>query len=159
DDAVRRVLRAKQQLGLFADPYRYSDAERERTYTLTPESRALAREAGRKAIVLLKNEGALLPLRKDLGRLLVVGALANNGRAALGSWHAQGQPSDVVSVLDDIRGAVPRTTQVAYARGASPLSDDRSGIAEAVQAAGQADVVIAVVGETDDQNGEARSRT
>lgn len=158
DDAVRRVLRAKQQLGLFKDPYRFSDPARERAQTLTPEARALAREAGDKAIVLLKNE-QVLPLARDLGRVLVVGALANSGRSALGAWSAVGRAEDVVSVLDGIRGAVSQRTQVMYARGADAISDDRSGIAEAVTQAKNADVVIAVVGETNDQNGEARSRS
>jgi beta-glucosidase len=158
DAAVRRVLRAKQQLGLFKDPYRFSDPAREKAQTLTPEARALAREAGDKAIVLLKND-KVLPLARDLGRVLVVGALANSGRSSLGAWSALGRPEDVVSVLDGIRGAVSQRTQVMYARGADATSDDRSGIAEAVVQAKHADVVIAVVGETNDQNGEARSRS
>jgi beta-glucosidase len=158
DDAVRRVLRAKQQLGLFDDPYRFSDPAREQAQTLTPEARALAREAGDKAIVLLKNE-QVLPLARDLGHVLVVGALANSGRSSLGAWSALGRAEDVVSVLDGIRGAVSQRTRVMYARGAGASSDDRSGIAEAVTQAKHADVVIAVVGETNDQNGEARSRS
>lgn len=159
DAAVRRVLRAKQQLGLFDDPYRYSHPEREAARTLTPQTRALAREAAAQSIVLLKNEPALLPLRKDVGSIAVVGSLASDKRSVLGSWSALGRPEEAVSVLDGIRRAVSAETRVVYARGAAPSSNDRSGFAEAERAARGADVVVAVLGETDDMSGEARSRT
>src|SRR5690606_866203 len=122
DDAVRRVLTAKERLGLFDDPYRYSDSRRERERMLTPSLRSLARDAGRRSIVLLKNEGALLPLRKELGTLAVVGALAEDARSALGSWRAAGRDEDAVTVLDGIRRAVSKDTRVLYARGAAPDS-------------------------------------
>jgi len=159
DAAVRRVLRAKQQLGLFEDPYRYCDAQREQTRILTKESRALAREAASQSIVLLKNAGAVLPLRKDLGSIAVVGALAVDARASLGSWPGLGQPADAVTVLEGIRRAVGPKTRVSYARGAAATSGDQSGFAEAERVAREADVVVAVVGEIDDMSGEARSRT
>jgi beta-glucosidase len=159
DAAVRRVLEAKQRLGLFDDPYRYHDPQRERARTLTPALRALAREAAQKAIVLLKNQGELLPLKKDLGTIAVVGALADDARSALGAWEASGRAEDAVSVLAGIRRAVSPRTRVVYARGASPNSSDVAGLAEAERAARAADVVIAVVGESQDMSGEAKSRS
>ena len=159
DASVRRVLKAKKDLGLFEDPYRYSDPQREKARTLTEESRALAREAAGQSIVLLKNEGPVLPLRKDVSSIAVVGALAVDTRAVLGSWPGLGQPTDAVSVLDGIRRAVSDKTRVTYARGAAATSVDRSGFDEAERAAREADVVVAVIGEIEDMSGEARSRT
>jgi beta-glucosidase len=159
DAAVRRVLRAKQQLGLFDDPYRYSDPGREAARTLAPEARALAREAAAQSIVLLKNQPALLPLRRDVDSIAVIGALATDTRAALGSWSGLGQPSDAVSVLEGIRRTVSANTKLVYARGADPIATDRSGFAAAERAARRADVVVAVLGETAEMSGEARSRT
>jgi beta-glucosidase len=159
NDAARRVLEAKHKLGLLADPYRYSDPKREQARTLTPETRALAREAAGKSIVLLRNQAELLPLRKNLGTLAVVGALADDPRAVLGSWSAIGEAKDAISVLAGIRAAVAPSTRVVYARGASPSGSDASGFDEAERAARGADAVVLVVGETADMNGEASSRT
>jgi beta-glucosidase len=158
DAAVRRVLEAKLSLGLFDDPYRYSDAAREAARTATPEARALSREAARESLVLLENRGQILPLRKELGTIAVIGALADDTRSVLGNWAAVGRPEEAVSVLAGIRAAVSPKTRVLYARGASPKSDDTSGFAEAERVARSADAVIAVVGETEDMSGEARSR-
>ncbi|KIH81701.1 beta-glucosidase BglX [Pseudomonas batumici] len=159
DSAVRRVLEAKQRLGLFDDPYRYSDAAREKANLLTPQSRALAREAAQKSMVLLKNEKALLPLHKDLPKLLVVGALADDQRSTLGSWPGDGRAKESISVLQGIKGAVSSATQVVYIQGASPDDLDLSEIDKAHQAALDADVVIAVLGERANMSGEARSRS
>lgn len=158
DDAVRNVLRAKQRLGLFEHPYRYSDPDRERAQTLTPALRALAREAGQKSIVLLKNTDALLPLPKDLHRVLVVGSLAADAQATLGSWAPAARAEDSVTVLQGIQRAVSSRTQVLYQPGASPTSPDTQGIAAAQEAARQVDVVVAVLGETAAMSGEAASR-
>ena len=111
DSAVLRVLRAKQALGLFDDPYRYSDTVRERTVTLTAEHRAAARDLARKAIVLLKNDvsgdAPALPLPKDLRSIAVIGPLADDARSALGSWAGAGKPEDVVTLLAGVREALP----------------------------------------------------
>ena len=158
DEAVRRVLRVKYRLGLFSDPYLRSDAARERSAILTAQNRAAAREGGRRAIVLLKNDGNTLPLRKSLGSIAVVGELAADSNVVLGNWQALGRKEDAVPVLDGIRHAVPSAT-VTYARGASPTSNDTSGIAEAVRVARTADAVVLVVGETADMSAEAESRS
>ena len=158
NEAVRRVLRVKYRLGLFSDPYRRSDAARERSAILTAQNRAAARDGARRAIVLLKNDGNILPLRKNVGSIAVIGALAADSSVVLGNWQALGQKEDAVSVLDGIRRAVPGAT-VTYARGASPASSDSSGIAEAIRVARAADAVVLVVGETGEMSAEAESRS
>ena len=158
DEAVRRVLRLKYRLGLFQDPYRYSDTTRQRTLTLAPEHLAAAREIGRKSIVLLKNERRVLPLSKTLGTIAVIGPLADDRRSMLGSWHADGRAEEAVTILAGIRQAVSPRTRVIYARGTSVDSMNTSGFAEAVAAARQADAVVLVLGEHADMSGEAASR-
>ncbi|MBX6330316.1 MAG: glycoside hydrolase family 3 C-terminal domain-containing protein, partial [Gemmatimonadaceae bacterium] len=158
DDAVRRVLRAKYRLGLFEDPYRYSDTVRERVQTLTPEHRAAARAMARESMVLLRNEHGLLPLSKSLSTIAVIGALAADTASVLGPWAAAGRAADAVCVLDGIRRAVSPATRVRYARGAEVEGSDTSGFAEAVRAAREADVVVLVLGERSDMSGEASSR-
>lgn len=158
DDAVRRVLKAKQRLGLFADPYRYSDEARQRASVLTPQHRALAREAAQQSIVLLKNTDALLPLPKHLRNLLVVGSLATDAQATIGPWSAQGRADDSITILQGIRNAVAPNTEVVYLPDASPLSQKVQNLPAIRQAAQKAQVVIAVLGESADQSGEAHSR-
>jgi beta-glucosidase len=160
--AVRRVLRAKYRLGLFEDPFRYSDPDREKRLILAPEHLAEARALARKSIVLLKNaprgKAPVLPLKKDLTTIAVIGTLATDRRSALGSWATSGREEDAVSVLDGIRQAVPKTN-VVYAAGAPVEGTDTSGFAEAVSAARGADAVIMVLGEHHDMSAEARNRT
>lgn len=158
DNAVRRVLQAKQKLGLFDDPYRYSDPTREQALTLTPETRSLAREAAQKSIVLLKNDGDLLPLSKDLRRLVVVGALAADPKSTLGPFAATGLPDESITILEGIKRAVSPATHLVFVPGASPASEERSGIDEAERAVMDADAVVAVLGESSDMSGEAKSR-
>ncbi|HEX6048221.1 MAG TPA: beta-glucosidase BglX [Gemmatimonadaceae bacterium] len=158
DSAVRRVLRAKYELGLFDAPYRYSSVARERALTLAPAFVTEAREMARRSIVLLKNDGATLPLRKDLGAIAVIGPLADDARSALGSWAAAGRPQDAVTPLAGIRQAVGGRARVLYARGASVDSADTSGFADAVRLTREADAVVLVVGEHQDMSAEARNR-
>jgi beta-glucosidase len=150
DAAVRHVLGAKMKLGLFEDPYRVAPAP--------PPDRALARRAARESIVLLKNEGGILPLAAGAKTIAVIGPLAADTEAPLGPWHTYGRPGDVVSVLAAVRERAGRGTTVRYARG-TPLTDaDTSGIPEAVALARSADVSILVLGEADSMSGEASSR-
>ena len=168
DSAVHRVLRVKAAIGLFDDPYRGSSPERERREILTPQNRTAAREIAREAIVLLTNRAAggapALPLRKSIRSLAVIGKLANDSGAPLGSWHGAGRREDVVTVLAGLRSALPGV-QIGYAAGVPldtvRIEDDRyaSGIAEAAQLASSADAVILVLGEHADMTGESASRT
>jgi beta-glucosidase len=159
NQAARRVLRAKYLLGLFSDPYRYSDTTRERVRTLTPEHLAAARDMARKSIVLLKNANATLPLSKNLRTLAVIGPLADDAASVLGSWQAEGRPEDAITVLEGIRRALPGGSQVLYAKGASVASDDTTGFAEAERLARQAQAVVLVLGEDRDMSGESRNRS
>ena len=156
DKAVRRILRVKYQLGLFEHPYAPED--RIPTSVMTPEHVQAARQAGRESIVLLKNQGSLLPLAKELGTLAVIGPLADNKPACLGCWIAEGKADEAVTVLEGIKAQVSKRTKVLYAQGCETNSQDETGFAAAVTLASQADAVVLVVGETSDMSGEAHSR-
>ncbi len=161
DSAVVRVLRAKHALGLFDDPYRYSDSLRERRVTLRPEHRAAARALAREAIVLLENRASgaapTLPLRRDLRSVAVIGPLADDAKSALGGWWGAGKPEDAVTPLAGLRRALPRA-QVTHVRGAPVDTADTAGFAAARAAARAADAVVLVLGERQDMSAEASSR-
>ena len=171
DDAVRRILTIKFRLGLFDDPYRYCDADRERRVVLSREHLEAARDVARRSIVLLKNEGGLLPLSRTTGSIAVIGPLAADTDTPLGSWRARAIPGSAVSLLDGIRTAVGDGVEITYAEGA-PLAvgersflqeltfntEDTSGFAAAVAAAEAADTVVIAIGEEAFQSGEARSQ-
>jgi beta-glucosidase len=160
DEAVLRILRVKEQLGLFDKPMQYHDVERETRELLAPEHREAARAVARQSIVLLKNEGRLLPLdATKLRSIAVIGALATDGLSSLGSWRAQGKADDVVTVLAGISAAVPTTVKITSVPGADPRNNDLSGIAAAVKLARAADLTILMIGEDFDLSGEARSRS
>jgi beta-glucosidase len=151
DSAVMRVLRAKQRLGLFRDPYRA------RTAPAAAESRALARRAARESIVLLKNERNVLPLDPKTATIAVIGPLADNKLEPLGPWHTQGRAEDVITVLQGVRGRVPGA-QIIYAQGSGIDDTVTSGFGAAVAAAKRANVAVLVLGERGDMSGEAASR-
>jgi beta-glucosidase len=156
DESVRRVLRAKFMLGLFDNPY--ADPATEAAVILRDDHVAAARDAARKSMVLLKNEGALLPLADDISSVAVIGPLADNQNDPLGAWHTMGRPQDVVTVLAGIQHRVAPTTTVTYAQGSTVIGPETDGFAEAVEAARNADVAIVVVGEREFETGEAASR-
>ena len=158
DDAVRRVLRAKYRLGLFEDPYRYSDTTRERELALAPAHLAESRDMARRSVVLLKNDRNTLPLSKTARTIAVIGPLATDARSAIGSWAAYGRAEDAVTVLEGIRQAVPAGTRVLHAKGAEVEGTDTSGFREALRIARQADVVVLVIGEREDMSAEAANR-
>lgn len=160
DESVRRVLRAKYRMGLFEDPYRYCNVEREKARTLTADSRKAAREMARKSMVLLDNTGGVLPLDKQkVKTLAVIGPLADLRRAMLGNWAGAGRDEDAITPLAGIRAAVGSGTQVVYVEGTSLEGGETTGIAEAVKAAQQADAVLLFLGEHPDMSAEARNRT
>jgi beta-glucosidase len=160
DEAVLRILRVKEQLGLFDKPMQYHDTERETRELLSPAHRDAARAIARQSMVLLKNDGKLLPLNPGkLRTLAVVGALATDGLSALGSWRAQGKAEEAVTALQGITAALPGTVKVLSAAGADPRTADLSGVAAAVKIAKSADVTVLIIGEDFDLSGEARSRS
>jgi len=177
DDACRRILEAKYKLGLFTDPFLYADESRMSRDILTPDTRQAAREIATHSFVLLKNNNQTLPLKKS-GTIALVGPLANDKRNMLGTWSVSGDWQKSVSVMEGIKNA-GTGMNVIYAKGAN-ISDDsllvartnvfgteiekdsrtaEQMISEAVDAAGKADVVVAVVGEAADMTGEASSRS
>lgn len=159
DEAVRRILRYKFRLGLFDDPYKYSDEAREEEWVLHENHLETAREMARKSMVLLKNENDLLPLSKELETLAVIGPLADNQQEIIGSWSAAGDYTDAVSLLDGIQEAVSENTTILHAKGADIQGDDRNGFEEAVNTAEQSDAVILALGEAALMSGEAASRS
>lgn len=161
DAAVKAILEMKYRLGLFEDPFRYSDLNRQKTGLYKPEYLEAARDVARKSMVLLKNENNALPLAATARRIAVIGPLGNSKTDMIGSWSAAGdrqtRPVTLVEGLQARRNA----PQITYAKGASYEigNTDTSGFAEAIAAAQNSDVIIAAMGEKWDQTGEAASRT
>ncbi len=156
DAAVSAILAAKFRLGLFDDPYRYSDADREAHAMLRPESLAASRDLARKSCVLLKNEPAALPLRAD-ARIALIGQLGGVQRDMNGSWQGKSREQDAVSLRTALEKAFPG--RVTYALGAKTQGIDRSGFDEAIAAAKKSDVIVAALGEGWFMSGEASSRS
>lgn len=184
DNAVREVLGAKYDMGLFADPYLRIGKAEDDPADVKADSRlhrAEAREVARKSLVLLKNQNETLPLKKQ-ARIALVGPLAKAPIDIMGSWAAAGQPAQSVTVFDGMRNAIGQQDNLIYARGAN-ITDDQKivdylnflnfdapevvndprpaqvMIDEAVKAAQQADMVVAVVGESRGMSHESSSRT
>jgi len=179
NEACKQVLEAKYKLGLFADPYRGCSAERASNEIFTPANRQAAREIAERSMVLLKNSNQTLPLKKS-GTIALIGPLADDQRNLLGSWSAAGDWSRVVSVLTGITNAVGTAVRVSYAKGANLVDDSyllrtlnaegggdiaqdkrspQELLMEAVATANQADIVVAVLGESQNMSGEAASRS
>jgi beta-glucosidase len=159
DRAVRRILSAKYDLGLFDDPYCYCDSAREAEMVLHDHFITQAHELACKSIVLLKNENDILPIRKDVPTLSIIGNLAADTRSPMGAWKGFGQEQDVITVLQGIQRAVAKQTRVLYAEGYAFTKEHKNLHTEALAVARQGDVVILVVGEHSDMSGEARSRS
>ena len=157
DEAARRVLRLKHRLGLFDDPY--TDESREERTLLSPEHVALAREVAGRSLVLLKNDGDVLPLRKDLRSIAVLGPLADDRESPLGHWRGDGRADDVVTLRAGVEAKLGPKVRVSYAKGCEAEGGDGGGIEEAVRLAREADAAIVAVGETSKMSGEASSRT
>lgn len=170
DDAVKRVLRVKFKLGLFDDPYRYSNAELLEKVPFE-EHLEVARDVARKSIVLLKNENELLPLKSTVKNIAVIGPLADDKDTPIGNWRAQGEANSAVSVLEGIKNAAGNDVNITYAKGTElgigersflmPLeinTTDRSGFEEAIKTASEADLVVMALGEDAFQSGEGRSQ-
>lgn len=177
DAACRRVLIAKQKLGLFDVPYRGLDEARRQAVTLTAENRKLAREAAAHSCVLLKNTG-VLPLARENATIAVVGPLVDSRANMQGTWAVAARAEESVTVLEGMRAALGNSARILYAKGANIVDDpdlaarlnvfgeiasidSRSPddlIAEAVDVARRADVVVACVGEAREHTGESSTR-
>jgi len=158
DDAVRRILRKKFELGLFDDPYKFSDEQREEQVLNDPQNRVAARQMAQKSMVLLKNERQTLPLTRQLRKIALIGPLAKARRDLNGSWIVVDDTTRITSLYEAMRQRTGKTTELLYAKGCEVSGDSRAGFVAAVAAARQADVVLLTVGETWDMSGEAKSR-
>jgi len=158
DRAVRRVLQLKFRLGLFEKPY--VDETLAPGIILKTESRDAARETAEKAAVLLKNEGGLLPLapNQQKQKIALIGPLADNKEALLGTWAGQGQPEDVISILEGIQGVLGEKAELTCVPGCDIKGATAPDFGPALAAAQAADVVIVALGESADMSGEAHSR-
>ena len=180
DQACRRVLEAKYKLGLFKDPYRGVTEARAKATEMQPAYQEAARDITRRTLVLLKNDKQTLPLRNTVN-VAVVGPLADRAQDMIGNWSAAGNGKQAVSILQGIKNVGGPGVRVTYAQGVNVTDDEQliarlnayggegyklaidprpaeTSIAEAVQAAQGADVVVAVVGESQGMTGEAASR-
>lgn len=156
DEAVRRILRVKFRLGLFDNPYTPELPENERY--LLPAFRRAAEQAAAESMVLLKNEGGVLPLSAEGGRIALIGPMADDKVHLMGSWEGKGLPEDVRSILDGMRSEFG-PGRVTTARGCGFDGDDDSGFEEALRTASAADVVVLCLGEMQQWSGENGTRS
>lgn len=178
DQACRRVLEAKYKLGLFTDPYKFTDPERVKTSVYTPEHIAAARKIAAESFVLLKNENAVLPLKKE-GTVAVIGPLANTRSNMPGTWSVAADLTKPATLLEGIQAVGGEKVNVLYAKG-SNLTEDatletnasmfgrelgrdnrtkQELLSEALSVARRSDVIVAALGETSEFSGEASSRS
>lgn len=175
NQACRRVLEAKYRLGLFADPYRYCDGKRAKKELYTQENRMVARDAAAETFVLLKNEGDVLPLKKQ-GKIALVGPLANTRSNLAGTWCVAYTPERYSTLKEAMERALDGKAEVLYAPGCNVWSDeqrqkdgefgktiergdDAQMMEEAMKVAEKADVIVCAMGETADMTGECATRT
>ena len=171
DDAVSRILKVKYELGLFDDPYKYLDNEREKNVTGSKEILDATLEIAKHSIVLLKNEGNILPLKKNGQKIALIGPLADDKNSPLGNWRIAAENNSAVSVLEAMKEY--KGNRLSHAMGVKLVNKvpdgfheevsinetDKTGISNAIRVARDADVVVMVLGEYGFQSGEGRSRT
>lgn len=170
DDAVRRILRVKYELGLFDNPYRFLDEKREKEVIGSKANREAVLDMAKKSIVLLKNDTNLLPLKKSGQKIVLLGSLAESKNSPLGSWRIAVDSNTAVSVLEGmqqykgnslnyVKGLDLTTLEPTFLTEVQYNTTDKSGFEAAKNAAKDADVVVMVLGEHGFSSGEARSRT
>jgi len=178
DNACRLILKAKFQLGLFDDPYKYIDKDRASKDIFSEEHRAVARKAAAESMVLMKNDNDILPLKKE-ANIALIGPLANNKENMVGTWSVSSDISKSISIFQGLKNVSSGSQNINYAKGSNLVADadlekrismfgkntyrdDRSEaemIAEAVRLAKASDVVVAVLGEASESSGESSSLT
>jgi beta-glucosidase len=159
NDACKRVLDAKFDLGLFEDPYRYSDEKREKETIYKPEFLDAALAIANKSMVLLKNNNSVLPLNKNQ-KIAFVGPLVSDDKNIIGSWAALGDRSGyATSVKEGVLKLLGTTTNCTFDEGVDIQSANKSLMQKAIDNAKNADVIVAVMGESENMSGEAGSKT
>lgn len=161
DDAVRRILKKKFELGLFDDPYKFCSKEREKQQWDNKAHLAFEREIAAKSIVLLKNEKQLLPLSKQTKSIALIGPFIKGVKDHLGFWSYDwpDDSSRITTIWDAAKEKLSTDAKMIYAKGCDITDTSKAGFAEAIEAAKQADVVVISVGEARDMSGEAKSRS
>ena len=158
DDAVRRILTAKFKLGLFKDPYRFCNEQREKETIFSPVHQQAALDMAHKSIVLLKNENNILPLTTKK-TIALIGPLAADGTQLIGAWSGAGEGDKCVSVLTAFQNRARKDGfTLLHAHGTDISGMDKKGFTEAIALANQSDIIIAVVGESKEMSGEAAVR-
>ena len=170
DDAVKRILKVKFELGLFEDPYKYCDSDREKRVVGSKEINEVVLDMAKKSIVLLKNENNLLPLKKEGQKIALIGPLSDDKNSPLGSWRIAADDNTAISVLEGMKQYDKNT--LTHQKGADLVVGNpafvfeteinetgTSGFQAAIKIAKNADVVVMVLGEYGFQSGEGRSRT
>ncbi len=161
DDAVKRILIKKFEMGLFDDPFRFCNTEREQQQWNNPSNLEIEKQVAEKSIVLLKNENQLLPLSRQTKTIALIGPFIKSVRDNLGFWSYP-WPDDtarIISPWQGIQNKISKESKLLYAKGCNVNDTTTAGFAEAVKVASQADIVIMNVGEAPDMSGEAKSRS
>ncbi|MGG9962643.1 beta-glucosidase BglX [Ferruginibacter sp. SUN106] len=161
DEAVKRILKKKFEMGLFSDPYKFCNEEREKQQWNNADNISFSREIAKKSIVLLKNEHQLLPLSKQTKNIAMIGPLVKAVRDNLGFW-SYSWPDDtarIVTLWNGVQNKLNNTSNLLYAKGCNINDNNKDGFDEAIAVAKQADVVVLSVGEAPDMTGEAKSRS
>jgi beta-glucosidase len=178
DRAVTLILNAKYDLGLFHDPYKYCDTNRAKTEIFTSAHRNEARKIAAESLVLLKNEGQLLPLKKS-GTIALIGPLAEAKENMAGTWSVATKQENSISLFNGMKSVIGNAAKILYAKGSNLdydaayeeratmfgktlHRDQRTNeqlLAEALQIANQSDIIVAALGESAEMSGESSSRT
>ncbi|RYF26845.1 MAG: glycosyl hydrolase [Flavobacteriales bacterium] len=158
DEAVKRILYKKFELGLFDNPYRFSDEKREQKVMNDPKYKEVAKSAAQRSIVLLKNANNTLPLSKATNNIALIGPLVNAKRDQAGSWVVYADTANMVSVYEGVKQKV-KAAKLNVVEGTAITDTSTAGFKDAVNAAKNADAVVMVLGENWDMSGEAKSRT
>ncbi|WP_265130893.1 beta-glucosidase BglX [Chryseobacterium oranimense] len=161
DEAAGRILTKKFEMGLFDDPYRFSNEKRQKEQTDNQENRKFGREFGSKSIVLLKNKGNILPLSKNVNTVALIGPFGKETVANHGFWSVafKDDSQRIVSQFDGIKNQLDKNSTLLYAKGCNVDDQDKSMFAEAIETAKKAEVVIMTLGEGHAMSGEAKSRS
>jgi beta-glucosidase len=159
DSAVRRILEAKVKLGLFEDPYRYCNNNRQEGEVMTAAHRDFARGLVARSCVLLKNSEEILPVSEKVKKIAVIGPLGNSKKDMLGNWYAAGDPEKAITLYEGLLNRDEVNLEIVYEKGCNVNDTNRGGFDAAVRVARNADFVILALGESGWMSGEASSRS